>query len=430
MAVSLAVSKRVCKGYFNKTAFEFHDGESAGTIPYMAPEILKRRPYGRSCDWWSAGVTFYKLMTGRVPFRGETKELLRDKIINSPLKWPKVEEHPHSATPEAKDMVFKMLKKNPVERLGSVHYSEIRGHPFFDNFNWKRLATTKELCNIPAIAECMGGVTQKEGQPPPKPASKLTVGATSNTLKRKLQKVEDMIDVEPSTQRPLYTYSAPSFKKMINTARTSKGPVNLKESFFNTSGMESEELDYKKASDMDVNVGISGFSGTAASADKSITAKEKMDLIMFRTKSFGKYWNFGVQIIDVIGEQNKPFIMVEKVTKGSPAEASHVLEGDVIIAVNGQEVSTLPLAEVKKRMNDSGDQLVLTVLSSSAFRLLESRRDMDQILKAAGKDTLQLGVIKTTCGGSGNFGFKAFEAKAWNEQQKALVHCHVIQKVG
>ncbi|CAN7993088.1 unnamed protein product, partial [Ixodes hexagonus] len=422
-------SKRVCKGYFGKTAFEFHDGESAGTIPYMAPEILKRRPYGRSCDWWSAGVTFYKLMTGRVPFRGETKEILRDKIINSPLKWPKVEEHPHSATPEAKDMVFKMLKKNPVERLGSPHYAEIRGHPFFDNFNWKRLSTTKELCNIPAIAECMGGVAKKEGEPPPKQPSKLTVGATSNTLKRKLQKVEDMIDVEPETQRPLYTYSSPSFKKMITTAKNAQGPLNLKESFFNTSGAESEELDYKKASDMDVNVGISGFSGTAASADKSITAKEKMDLIMFRVKSFGKYWNFGVQIIDVVGEQNKPYIMVEKVTKGSPADASHVLEGDVIVAVNGQEVSQLPLAEVKKRMNDSGDQLVLTVLSSSAFRLLESRRDMDQILKAAGKDTLQLRAIKTTCGGSGNFGFKAFEAKAWNEQQKALVHCHVIQKV-
>lgn len=120
---------------------------------------------------------------------------------------------------------------------------------------------------------------------------------------------------------------------------------------------------------------------------------------------------------------------MQRVKSGSPAEASHVLEGDVIVAVNGQDISALPLADVKKKMHDSGDQLVLTVLSSSAFRLLESRRDMDQILKAAGKDTIQLRAIKTTCGGSGNFGFKVFEAKAWNEQQKALVHCHVIQKV-
>lgn len=413
-------SKRVMKGYFTKTAFEFYDGESAGTIPYMAPEILKRRPYGRACDWWSAGATFYKMMTGRVPFRGETKQELTDKIINQPLKWPKVEEHPHSATPEAKDMVFKMLKKNPVERLGSATYAEIRDHPFYAGFNWKRLATTKDLCNIPAIGECM--TKKKEGDKP----EHFTVSATSNTLKRKLLKVDDMVDIEPSTQKPLYTYASPSFKKMMNFAKTAAGPVEVKESMFKSSGGESEELDYKKASDVDVKAGISALTGV--SADKSITAKEKMDLIMWRTKSLGKYWSFGINVIDVMGENNKKFYMVEKVKSGSPAEVSHVLEGDVIVAVNGQEISDLPLAEVKRRMQDCGDQLVVTVLSSSAFRLLESRRDWDQILKAAGQDTIQVRAIKTACSGSGYYGFKVFEAKAWNEQKKALVHCHVIQK--
>ncbi|KAK8759831.1 uncharacterized protein LOC144108790 [Amblyomma americanum] len=415
-------SKRVCKGYFTKTAFEFHDGESAGTVPYMAPEILKRRPYGRSCDWWSAGATLYKMMTGRVPFRGETKQELTDKIINQPLKWPKVEEHPHSATPEAKDMVFKMLKKNPVERLGSATYAEIREHPYFAGFNWKRLATTKDLCNIPAIGECM--TRKKDGDKP----ERFTVSATSNTLKRKLLKVDEMVDIEAQTQRPLYTYASPSFKKMINFAKTAAGPVEVKESFFKSDAGESEELDYKKASDVDVKAGISAYSGTGASADKSITAKEKMDVIMFRTKSLGKYWSFGINIVDVVGENNKKFFMVEKVKSGSPAEVSHVLEGDVIVAVNGQDISELPIAEVKRRMQDCGDQLVVTVLSSSAFRLLESRRDWDQILKAAGQDTISVRAIKTACSGSGYYGFKVFEAKAWNEAKKALVHCHVIQK--
>ncbi|XP_075526832.1 uncharacterized protein LOC142558586 [Dermacentor variabilis] len=255
-----------------------------------------------------------------------------------------------------------------------------------------------------------------------------SVSATSNTRKRKLLKVEDMVDVEAQTQRPLYTFSSPSFKKMINFAKKQAGPVQLKESFFNTSGGESDELDYKKASDVDVRAGISAYSGTGASADKSITAKERMDVILFRTKSLGKYWSFGVNIVDVDGENNRRFIIVEKVKSGSPAEASHVLEGDVIVAVNGQDIGELPIAEVRRRMHDGGDQLVVTVLSSSAFRLLESRRDWAQILRAAGQDTLQLRAIKTACGGSGNYGFKTVEAKAWNEQRKALVHCHVIQK--
>lgn len=416
-------SKRVCRGYFNKTALEFRDGECAGTVPYMAPEIIKHRPYGRACDWWSAGATFYKMMTGRVPFRAEDKEVLKDKIANEPLKWPKVEVHPHSATPEAKDMVFKMLKKNPVERLGSTTYAEIRGHPFFAGFNWKWLATSKHLCDIPAIGDCM--IRRQD----PSKGERLTVSATANTKKRPLYKVEDMVDVEPSTQRALYTYTSPSFKKMINFSKKSAGPVQLKESFFDTSGAESATLDYKKASDTDVIAGISAYSGTGVSADKSITAKERMDVILFRTKSLGKYWSFGVNIVEVEGENNRRFFIVDKVKSGSPAQVSHVLEGDVIVAVNGQDVAQLPIGEVRRRMQDSGDQLVLTVLSSSAFRMLESRRDMDEVLKAAGKDTIQLRAIHTTCGGSGNYGFTVFEAKAWNEKKKALVHCHVIQKV-
>lgn len=428
-------SKRVFKGYFTKTALEFRDGECAGTVPYMAPEILQRKPYGRSLDWWSAGVTFYKLMTGRVPFRGETKDELKDKIINQPLKWPKVEDHPHSATPEAKDMVFKMLKKNPVERLGSATYADIRGHPFYADFNWKRLSTEKILCNIQAIDDIMGGGKPKEPEkpadkPPDKPDKPhLTIQATSKTLKRKLLKMEEMVDIEASTQRPLYTYSSPSFKKMVNFAKKQQGPVDLKESFFDTSGAESEQLDYRKASDVDVRAGISAFSGGGAPADKSITAKERMDVILFRTKSLGKYWSFGVDVVEVDGENNRKFFMVEKVRSNSPAEVSHVLAGDVIVAINGQDIASFPIAEVRRRMQDSGDQLVLTVLSSSAFRLLETRRDMEQIIKAAGRETIQLRAIRTACGGSGNYGFKTFEAKAWNESKKALVKCHVVQTV-
>ncbi|KAL1483821.1 hypothetical protein MTO96_032931, partial [Rhipicephalus appendiculatus] len=384
-------STRVLKGYFAKTAVEFRDGECAGTVPYMAPELIKHQPYGRSCDWWSTGATFYKMMTGRVPFRADQKEALKDKITNEPLKWPKVEVHPHSATPEAKDMVFKFLKKNPVERLGSVTYADIRGHPFFAGFNWKWLVSTNHLCDIPAIGDCM---TSLEAQRHVSLAwssdclarSHAAVSATENTKKRKLEKVSDMVDVDPKTQQALYTYFSPTFKKMINYV-------------------------------------------TGVTADKSITAKERQDVLLFRTKYLGKYWSFGISISQVQGENNRSFFMVDKVKNGSPAQVYHVLQGDVIVAVNGQDVSQLPIGEVRRRMQDSGDQLVLTVLSSSAFRMLESRDDMDQVLKAAGTDTIQLRAVHTTCGGSGNYGFTAFEAKAWNNKKKALVHCHIIQKL-
>ncbi|XP_064458687.1 microtubule-associated serine/threonine-protein kinase 3-like [Ornithodoros turicata] len=415
-------SRRCMKGYFLKTAFEYNDGECAGTVPYMAPEILKRRPYGRACDWWSVGCTFFKMMTGHVPFRGDTKEDLRSKIMNAPLKWPPVDQHPLSATPEAKDMAFKMLKKNPVERLGSNHYADIKNHPFFARFNWKRLSATRDLCEIPAIQEIMGGDKTKKAL-----EQHLTVEASTSAKKKQLLKVENMVDVDAQSQLPLYTYMSPSFKKLVTECK--KGPMKVNPSYMKTASGDSEEMDYRKASDTDVAVGISLYAKPSETTDKSPIAKEKIDVMLFRERTMGKFWGFGVTLCKVLGEQSKPFFLVEKVKRGSPAEASHVLEGDVVVAVNGRDVSAMSLPQVKGLIEGSDDQVVLTVLSSSAFRLLESRRDMDEILRTVDKQTLTLRAIASTCGGAGNYGFKTFEAKAWNERRKALVHCHVINKI-
>ncbi|XP_065309623.1 uncharacterized protein [Dermacentor albipictus] len=217
-------TKRVMRGYFQRTASEFRDGESAGTIPYMAPEILKQRPYGRACDWWSTGVVFYKLMTGRVPFRGPTKKLLRDRIIASPLKWPKFGEHPHSANSTAKDMVYLLLKKNPVERLGSRQYRRIKSHFFFDDFDWNRLRSSNDLCDVPTIYELM--------------------------------------HTSPASDAP--------------TAVAEHSTLNL--------------------------------SDTSA---RSKRVSEKLNLILFRKKSFGRFWSFGVNLEVATGEGGRNFFIVE-----------------------------------------------------------------------------------------------------------------------
>ncbi|XP_064458678.1 RAC-alpha serine/threonine-protein kinase-like [Ornithodoros turicata] len=419
-------SKRCTKGYFLKTPFEFNDGESAGTVPYMAPEILKRRPYGRACDWWSCGVTFYKLMTGRVPFRGDTKAEVRDRIINSPLKWPKPEEFPLCNSPDGKDLVFKLLKKNPVERLGSGHYADIKTHPFFDKFNWKKLSTSKEVCDIRAVAECMGGTTDKKAVD-----QRLTVAASTETMKRELLRIEDMVDVDPQSQLPLYTFLTPSFKRLVDEYKA-KGRLHVNPSYMKTSSGLSQEIDYRKPSEVDAVVGITGYTqatSAVATPDRSgIRVKEKLDVLLFRQRAMGKFWGFGIMLAKVVGEQHRDFVMVEKVKKGSPAEAAHVLEGDFVVAVNGRDITSLGLSQVRTMIQDSGDQVVLTVLSSSAFRLLERRRDLEKILKTAGKETLTIRAVRTMCCGAGSYGFQTFEARVWNEEKKQLIRCHIIQK--
>ncbi|XP_077553116.1 uncharacterized protein LOC144167830 [Haemaphysalis longicornis] len=197
-------SRRLLKHYFRRTPFEFNDGESAGTIPYMAPEIIKRRPYGRSVDWWSSGVVMYKLMTGRVPFRGKTKQMLREKIITAQLRWPRSNgKQVHSATTAAKDMTYRMLRKNPAERLGSRTYADLKAHPFFDGFNWKQLYAKKQLCDIPSIQAVIDEDKKKAGE-----------GAEDEEAQGHLQ-INDMTDLIPEMQKPLLCYASRSFRKVM-----------------------------------------------------------------------------------------------------------------------------------------------------------------------------------------------------------------------
>ncbi|XP_014390772.1 PREDICTED: serine/threonine-protein kinase MARK2-like [Myotis brandtii] len=61
------------------------------TIYYMAPEILKNQDYnGCKVDVWSLGVTLYKKMTGKVPFRGANFVRQREKILAGNFEVPHV----------------------------------------------------------------------------------------------------------------------------------------------------------------------------------------------------------------------------------------------------------------------------------------------------------------------------------------------------
>ncbi len=85
---------------------------SIGTVHYMAPEISSGK-YNKQIDVYAAGVVFYEMLTGRVPFDGETPSEILMKHLTTPPDLSKV---PAEYLP----IVAKALAKNPAQRYASM----------------------------------------------------------------------------------------------------------------------------------------------------------------------------------------------------------------------------------------------------------------------------------------------------------------------
>ena len=56
-------------------------GYIIGTVPYMAPERLRNKPFDRRSDVFAAGVVLYQLVAGELPFDGDDMVMMQ-KILN------------------------------------------------------------------------------------------------------------------------------------------------------------------------------------------------------------------------------------------------------------------------------------------------------------------------------------------------------------
>ncbi len=86
-----------------------------GTPDYLAPEILLGASHGPGVDFWSLGVILYEFLTGIPPFSGETPEDVFSNILHADILWPEV---PDEMSYEAKDLISKLLERDPEKRLG------------------------------------------------------------------------------------------------------------------------------------------------------------------------------------------------------------------------------------------------------------------------------------------------------------------------
>ena len=107
-----------------------------GTVEYMAPEVIQGVEYGMAVDWWSLGALGFDLLTGSPPFTGNNNTKIQEKILKQKLILP------YYLGPDAKDLLTRLLRKEPKKRLGANMPKDlqiIKFHRFFRKIDWKKL---------------------------------------------------------------------------------------------------------------------------------------------------------------------------------------------------------------------------------------------------------------------------------------------------
>ena len=92
-------------------------GRVIGTPAYMSPEQARGKPTDKRCDIWSFGCVLYEMLTGRVPFEGETVSDTLANILDHDPDWQLL---PQEAGPQVRKVLYKCLEKDPDSRYQSA----------------------------------------------------------------------------------------------------------------------------------------------------------------------------------------------------------------------------------------------------------------------------------------------------------------------
>ena len=112
-----------------------------GTAEYVSPEVLGDKPAGFGADIWALGIMIYQMFCGRTPFKEKTNYLIFRKIEELKIEYSSNV----NITEEAKDLISKILVKEPSKRLGAgekgteYDINHLKAHPFFKGIDWNNL---------------------------------------------------------------------------------------------------------------------------------------------------------------------------------------------------------------------------------------------------------------------------------------------------
>jgi serine/threonine-protein kinase len=93
-------------------------GMVMGSVAYISPEQAQGKELDERSDLYSVGVVLYQMLTGTLPFTGETPVAVALKHVSEPA--PAISPKATGASPAIAAIVARLLRKNPEDRFASA----------------------------------------------------------------------------------------------------------------------------------------------------------------------------------------------------------------------------------------------------------------------------------------------------------------------
>ena len=111
-----------------------------GTEEYIAPEVIQGVGHTSDVDWWTFGILLYEMLTGTTPFKGGYQDETFNNIVTGTVRF----EDALHLSPECKNLIKKLLKRDPTKRLGHENgASDIKRHPWFKKIDFTLIRNDK-----------------------------------------------------------------------------------------------------------------------------------------------------------------------------------------------------------------------------------------------------------------------------------------------
>ncbi|PVV00484.1 hypothetical protein BB560_005133 [Smittium megazygosporum] len=118
----------------------------AGTIGYLAPEVIIGNGYSREVDWWSLGVVMYECIYNTRPFTGETANEVCHATLHKSINYPTWKGSRISQ--DCIDVMSGFLERDPSKRLcsGPKKLDQLKSTEFFSIIDWDLLKLKLVRC--------------------------------------------------------------------------------------------------------------------------------------------------------------------------------------------------------------------------------------------------------------------------------------------